>query len=215
MTKSDERKGHCELRVLADLLRNDLMACAMCIISNCEADFNLLGEWKCRGDEFPVCPECQAPMKYRDTRLRHIRREGGVKLWGRIRRLFCKNCHRLHNELPTNLSPHKHYEVEVIEGVVDGVITQDDLESEDYPCARTMERWKLWIEHNRPFIEGYVRSVGFRLLKLGEEFLKAQESMLDYLRDKFRDRENHWLTIINRLVYNTGASLEPWPPSAP
>ncbi len=113
------------------------------------------------------------------------------------------------------ISPHKHYEVEVIEGVVDGVITQDDLESEDYPCARTMERWKLWIEHNRPFIEGYVRSVGFRLLKLGVEFLKAQESMLDYLRDKFRDRENHWLTIINRLVYNTGASLEPWPPSAP
>ena len=98
MTKSDERKGHCELCVLADLLRNDLMACAMCIISNCEADFNLLGEWKCRGDEFPVCPECQAPMKYRDTRLRHIRREGGVKLWGRIRRLFCKNCHRLHKE---------------------------------------------------------------------------------------------------------------------
>lgn len=78
-----------------------------------------------------------------------------------------------------------------------------------------MERWKLWIEHNRPFIEGYVRSVGFRLLKLGEEFLKAQGSMLDYLRDKFRDRKNHWLTIINRLVYNTGASLEPWPPSAP
>ena len=47
----------------------------------------------------------------------------------------------MRNELPTNLSPHKHYEVDVIEGVVDGVITQDDLESEDYPCARTMERW--------------------------------------------------------------------------
>ena len=106
---------------MADLLRNDLVACAMSIVSNSEADFNLLGEWKCRGDEFPTCPECQSPMKYRDTRQRHIRREGGEKLWGRIRRLFCKNCHRLHNELPTNLSPHKHYEVEVIEGVVDEV----------------------------------------------------------------------------------------------
>lgn len=47
---------------MADLHRNDLVACAMCIISNCEADFNLLGEWKCRGDEFPVCPECQSPI---------------------------------------------------------------------------------------------------------------------------------------------------------
>ena len=98
---------------------------------------------------------------------------------------------------------------------MDEIVTQDDLESEDYPCARTMERWKLWIEHNRPFIEGYIRSVGFRLLNLGVEFLKAQESMLDYLRDTFHDQENHWLTIVNRLVYNTGASLEPWPPSAP
>ena len=200
---------------MADLLRNDLVACAMSILSNCEADFNLIGEWKCCGDRFPVCPTCQTPLKYRDTRQRHMRKEGGVKRWGRVRRLRCPKCKRLHNELPAELSPHKHYEVEVIEGVVDDVITQDDLESENYPCATTMERWKQWIEHNRPFIEGYIRSVGFRVLNLGVGFLKTQESMLDYLRDKFRDRENHWLTIINRLVYNTGASLEPWPPAAP
>jgi len=29
MTKSDERIGHCELNVLADLPRNDLMACVL------------------------------------------------------------------------------------------------------------------------------------------------------------------------------------------
>ena len=200
---------------MADRLRTGLMANAMCIVSNCEANFNLLGEWKCHGDEFPVCPECQTPLKYRDTRQRHIRKEGGVKLWGRIRRLLCTKCHRLHNELPTNLSPYKHYEVEVIEGVVDGFVVPNDADSEDYPCVKTMERWKQWIEHNRPFIEGYIRSIGFRLLNLGEDFLKAQGSILDYLRRRFRDGEKHWLTIINRLVYNTGASLEPWPPAAP
>jgi len=215
MTKNDERKGHCELNVLADLLRNDPVACAMCIISNCEAEFNLLGEWKCRGDKSPICPVCQSIMKCRDTRKRQIRQEGGIKLQGTIRRLYCEKCHRLHNELPINLSPHKHYEVETIEGVVDELISPDDLESEDYPCERTMERWKLWIEHNRLFIEGYVRSIGYRLLDLGIEFLKTEESILDYLRDKFRDRENHWLTMINRMVYNTGASLEPWPSYAP
>ena len=186
----------------------------MCIIANCEAEFNLYGEWKCRGEENPVCPVCQSPLKSRDTRRRHIRQEGGVKKWGRIRRLMCERCHRLHNELPANLSPYKHYETEVIEGVVDEVITQDDLESEDYPCEKTMERWQEWVEHNRLFIEGYIRSIGSVLLNLGDGFLKVQGSILDYLRDRFRNKKNHWLSIVNRLVYNTGASLEPWP-SAP
>lgn len=98
---------------------------------------------------------------------------------------------------------------------MDGIITEDDLESEDYPCARTMERWILWIEHNRVFIEGYIRSIGFFLLNLGEVFLKTRENILDSLREKCQCRDNHWLTIVNRLVYNTGASLQPWPPSAP
>ena len=98
---------------------------------------------------------------------------------------------------------------------MDGFVVPNDADSEDYPCVATMERWKQWIEHNRSFIEGYIRSIGFRLLDLGVDFLKAQESMVDYLRRRFRDGDKHWLTIINRLVYNTGASLEPWPPAAP
>lgn len=97
---------------------------------------------------------------------------------------------------------------------MDEVITQDDLESEDYPCEKTMERWQEWVEHNRLFIEGYIRSIGSVLLNLGDGFLKVQGSILDYLRDRFRNKKNHWLSIVNRLVYNTGASLEPWP-SAP
>lgn len=98
---------------------------------------------------------------------------------------------------------------------MDGVVTADDLDSENYPCEKTMERWKQWIEHNRSFIEGYIRSVGFWILNLGVDFLKTQENILDFLRGKFHDNENHWLGIVNRLVYNTGASLEPWPSAAP
>ena len=191
------------------------MALAMSIISKYEAHFNLFGEWIYDEEELPVCPECQTPLKYRDSRLRHIRREGGKKYWGHIRRLFCKKCRRLHNELPANVSPHKHYEVEVIEGVVDEIVMPDDPENEGYPCERTMLRWKKWIEHNRPFIEGYIRSIGFQLLGLGPEFLKSEESILDNLRETFCDRDHHWLTAVNRLVYNTGATLEVWPPCAP
>jgi len=59
--------------------------------------------------------------------------EGGTKLWGRIRRLFCKNFHRLYNELSIILCPYKHYEVEVIEGVVDEVISPDDWRARIIP----------------------------------------------------------------------------------
>ena len=43
-----------------------------------------------------------------------------------IRRLYCKKCRRLHNELPDILSPYKHYEAETIEGVVDDFVLPDD-----------------------------------------------------------------------------------------
>ncbi len=159
-----------------------------------------------------MCPVCQSPMKHKDWRRRHIRKEGGEKYWGKIRRLYCEKCHRLHNELPSCLSPYKHYDVEVIEGVVDDVTASDIANTEDHPCEKTMERWKAWVEHNRPFIEGYIRSVGYRILGFGEAFLKACGSVLDWMRGTYHDNERHWLTMVNQIVYNTGSSLEPWPP---
>lgn len=188
------------------------VACAMCIISNWEANFNLVGDWTCPRGDLPVCPVCQSQMKYRDSRRRHIRVEGGVKHWGTVRRYLCKRCHRLHTELPLDLCPYKHYRASIIEDVLDDVVSEDDPGYEDYPCEVTIKRWNAWIDHNSPFIDGYLRSVGFRLLDLGERFLKCQGSLLNNLRDSFCARGECWLSFINRVVYNTGASLEPWPP---
>ena len=47
-----------------------------------------------------------------------------------IRRFRCQNCRSYHNELPDCLVPYKHYEAEVIAGVLDEVILPDDLDSE-------------------------------------------------------------------------------------
>ena len=74
-------------------------------------------------DDTPVCPVCGGTLKYRDTRLRIRKKEGGVKEYLMIRRLRCTDCHRHHNELPDCLVPHKHYEAEVISGVLDGIVT--------------------------------------------------------------------------------------------
>ena len=51
-------------------------------------------------DDTPVCPVCGGTLKYRDTRLRIRKKEGGVKEYLMIRRLRCTECHRHHNELP-------------------------------------------------------------------------------------------------------------------
>ena len=82
-------------------------------------------------DDTPVCPVCGGTLKYRDTRLRIRKKEGGVKEYLMIRRLRCTECHRHHNELPDCLVPHKHYEAEVISGVLDGIVTSEDADSED------------------------------------------------------------------------------------
>ena len=63
----------------------------------------------------------QGTLRYRDSRPRIRKKEGGVKERLMIRRFRCQNCRTYHNELPDCLVPYKHYEAEVIAGVLDEV----------------------------------------------------------------------------------------------
>ncbi len=120
-----------------------------------------------------------------------------------IRRLCCTACQVLHNELPDCLTPYKHYGTEVISGVIDEIITPDDLDSEDYPSIQTMRRWLLWFTANLANIEGFLRNAGYRILKLGTGFLFSRDSLLDAIRNRHPD----WLEIILRIIYNSGGFL--------
>ena len=71
--------------------------------------------------------------------------------------------------MPDILAPYKHYHLDIIMGMLDGTLTTDDLEYETYPCEKTVERWKAWLEQNRTDMDGYMKSVGYRLLGYGEE----------------------------------------------
>ena len=133
-------------------------------------------------DDTPVCPVCGGTLKYRDTRLRIRKKEGGVKEYLMIRRLRCTECHRHHNELPDCLVPHKHYEAEVISGVLDRIVTSEDADSEDSPSLLTMLRWLQWFRMNLANIEGFLRNAGYRILGLGEELLFSHASLLDTIR---------------------------------
>lgn len=134
-----------------------------------------------------------------------MKTEGGTKQFIQIERLKCNHCERLHNALPDFLVPYKHYVAQIISGVLDEVISADDLDTEDYPCEQTMKRWHRWFNGNQNNIEGNIRSIGYRLLGLGEDLLSARLSLLTHLRKS----SEVWLETILRIIYNAGSFLVP------
>ena len=78
-----------------------------------------------------ICPVCQGMLRYRDSRPRIRKKEGGTRECLMIRRFRCQNCHSYHNELPDCLVPYKHYETEVIAGVQDEINLPEDKDSDD------------------------------------------------------------------------------------
>ena len=127
--------------------------------------------------ETPVCPYCKIELEYRDTCKRHYRLGGGTKVWFRLRRLKCPRCKKLHRELPDILAPYKHYHLDIIMGMLEGTLTVGEDEFEDYPCEKTVERWNAWLQQNRIAIDGYMKSVGYRLLGYGEELLYSTDDL--------------------------------------
>ena len=157
--------------------------------------------------ETPVCPHCGGELVYRDTCSRHYKLGGGKRVWFRIRRLKCPHCNVLHRELPDVLAPFKHYRLDIIMGMLDGRLTTHDLKYENYPCEKTVERWKAWMEQNRTDIDGYIKSAGYRLLGYGEGLLYSTVSLLE----KMMCSVDNWLGIILRMIYNSGGRLRPFP----
>ena len=177
----------------------------MVIISDYTLAFNsLLGIFEVvSAAPAPPCPRCGGELSYRDSRMRIRKREGGIKEHLLIRRLRCSCCHSYHNELPDCLVPHKHYDAETISGVLDGIITPDDEDAEDYPCMATMCRWICWFCGNIANMEGSLRRAGHAALRLGNEILSSGHSLLEDMRGSFQD----WLERILRIIYNSGGSL--------
>lgn len=89
-----------------------------------------------------TCPTCDGCLKYYDKVQRILRTKGRATNYVEIRRLRCVKCGAVHREIPDYILPHKQYELEVIIGVLEGLITSDTIGFEDYPCEMTMNRWR-------------------------------------------------------------------------
>lgn len=88
------------------------------------------------------CPDCNGELYFYDTVQRKLLTKYRKSYFIRIRRMKCNGCGRIHRELPDIVVPYKLYESEIIFGVVDGLISADALEYENYPCSGTMAIWK-------------------------------------------------------------------------
>ena len=154
-------------------------------------------------ENVPGCPYCSGELRYRDSRLRIRKHEGGSRDHLIIRRFRCTACQSYHNELPDVLLPYKHYEAEVVSGVIDGIVTPDDQDSEDYPSFSTMLYWLRWFQMNLANMEGYLRNAGYRILGLGKDILFSDQPLLRSVRNK----HHNWLEKILRIIYNSGGFL--------
>lgn len=141
------------------------------------------------------------------------RKAGGDKEWYLIRRLKCSNgkCGRLHNELPDCIFPYKHYDAGLIEDVAEGVVSEEDMETEDYPCEGTMKHWRWWLRMNEKNMEGQIRAAAHRFLDMDGRFLKSGSSLLGELRERISPG---WLKAAVRAIYNSGGRIEPYPAEA-
>lgn len=107
-------------------------------------------------------------------------------------------------ELSDCLVPHKHFEAEVISGVLDGVVTPDDEDSEEYPSFQTMLRWLRWFTMNLQNIEGHLRNAAARLF---QQTSASVSSLLETIHTNYAN----WLEIILRVIYNSGGFLPALP----
>lgn len=87
--------------------------------------------------------------------------------------------------------------------MIDGIVTPDDQDSEDYPSVSTMLYWLRWFRMNLANIEGYLRNAGYIILGLGRDILFSDQSLLKSVRKKY----DNWLEKIIRIIYNSGGFL--------
>ena len=114
-----------------------------------------------------------------------------------VRRYRCRSCQHYQTELPDCVVPYKHYETEVICGVLDDIVTSDDIDSEQYPSELTMQRWRDWATQKEKEIERVLQTdtSGISPCRGADEKEKSQ------LR-KLKTQTEAWLETFIRIFCN-------------
>ena len=81
-----------------------------------------------------ICESCGSDLKYYDKVSRMVRTKNRKASIITVKRFKCPVCNCIHRNLPNNIFPYKQYDARIITGVIEGKITSDMIDYEDYPC---------------------------------------------------------------------------------
>lgn len=150
-----------------------------------------------RSAEQIPCPCCGGSLKVIGSRERkYINGLGEVNILV-IRRLRCRECNKIHHELPDILVPYKRHGSENIEAVI--------VRSYELTVAAdesTISRWRNWFLQQQDYFLGVLVSIAIRYQEESVEGLSNfQGSALQRIRDLVGDAPG-WLKRIVRPTVN-------------
>ena len=111
----------------------------MLIIEKYSKEISTDGFMIIKAKEICNCPLCGGNLRVRDSKKRCVINQAGDIDMYRLRRLKCKNCGKLHTEIPDCIVPYKHYAAEVVESEL--LELRNDCPADD----STSWRWKFFF----------------------------------------------------------------------
>jgi transcription elongation factor Elf1 len=100
------------------------------------------GKIRIKSEETINCPICGNSLYVIGTRNRMIIGSGGTPMTIIIRRLRCKQCGKIHHELPDIVVPYKRHSAEAIEKIISG--EAGEVIIEESTLRRIRNWWSSW-----------------------------------------------------------------------
>lgn len=150
-----------------------------------------------RSAEQNYCPCCNGSLEVIGSRPRGFISGTGEKTILIIRRLRCRQCKRIHHELPDILVPYKRYGSESVEAVVteNSVLTVAADES-------TLGRWRNWLLKLSDYFLGCLVAIAIRYGREAAEGVSSlSKSKLQRIWQHVGDAPG-WLARLVRPVAN-------------
>ena len=119
-----------------------------------------------------ICESCGSYLKYYDKVSRMVRTKNRKASIITVKRFKCPVCNCIHRNLPNNIFPYKQYDARIITGVIEGKITSDMIDYEDYPCEMTMTSGTyLFLEIDRGGMDDIYKKQTVRLRVKIEDYI--------------------------------------------
>jgi len=151
-----------------------------------------------RCTELIPCPCCSSDLRVIGSRKRKSKVTGEETRILIIRRLRCKDCRKIHHELPDCLVPYKRYASVCIEQVLTEVESPSDLAADDV----TLYRLKKWFHGILPYLIGCLRSI---VIRLGQDPVKEPSVPSQSVHQRiglYVGSKPGWLARIVRPIVN-------------